>query len=103
MFDDYTDTEWGRAAEWLRDHGIVKGKGDNKFHGSDPLLRAEVAVMILRYINGPAYHPGGDYPDNWYSRAVALGYMSPVGGAPLDPATRNDCAVLLAAFAGQIA
>ena len=80
--------------------GLFVGRPDGSFDGKAILTRSEVAVLIVRLVNGVDFQPTDDANDHWghkwVSEAIALGYMETDALGNLDePATRNDIAVLL--------
>ena len=60
----FTDTKSGKwysySVGWAADNGIVKGRGDGRFSPSDLITRAELASILVNFIN----YMGIKLPDN---------------------------------------
>ena len=49
--DEATIPDWARnAIAYSVERGLIKGYNDNTFRGDQPMTRAEVAVVLHRYI-----------------------------------------------------
>ena len=57
------DHELYPAIVYLAERGIIAGYGDGNFGPYDPILRAQVAKMLVLALGGDWGHPYGDIPD----------------------------------------
>jgi hypothetical protein len=100
-------------ASWIEDlwsREIVGGCGADRYCPSDPVTRAQMAVMLLRAVEGPTYAPPvcdtpvfSDVPCSdpfaaWINELVARGITAGCGGGlycPASPVTRGQMSVFL--------
>jgi hypothetical protein len=109
LFDDVQpETAAADFIEELARIGVSTGCGANKFCPNDALLRKEMAVFLLRTIEGSTYMPPpatgifadvGDDPFRpWIDEIGRRGYSTGCGGSnfcPNQPLTRAEMAVWL--------
>lgn len=74
-FPDVEPDDWfAEAVDVLSDEGIVKGSDDGTFRPSEPVTRAEFAVLLSRSLglSPEGSHPFTDLPDGaWYEPEIA--------------------------------
>ncbi len=108
---NFTDIESHWARHWieaLRASGITSGFSDGTFRPDNPVTRAEMAIFLLKAINGPGYSPpaaaatfsdtGGHWAVNWIEALRNTGLTSgyPDGTfRPDSPVTRAEMAVFI--------
>jgi len=63
VLDVPQDHELYPAIVYLAERGIIAGYGDGNFGPYDPILRAQVAKMLVLALGGDWGHPYGDIPD----------------------------------------
>lgn len=112
----YTDTDqlpdWGReAVDYVTEHGLMNGVGDNTFGPHGYADRAMIATLIWRMAGKPLGNITGTFPDvpldQWYSDAIdwaaEMGVVTGSGGrfGPFSVVTRQDLAVMLYRYAGS--
>src|SRR5688572_19934010 len=111
IFEDVPATS--PFAHWIEDlwsRQIVSGCGMDYYCPSAPVTRAQMAVMLLRTLEGPSYVPPacttpvfGDVPCSdpfarWVNELAARGITAGCGGGlycPSSPVTRGQMAVFL--------
>ena len=88
-FSDVKSSDWyGTTVATLADMGIVKGYEDGTFRPNEPISRAELAAMAVRfYDNLEAEYEEGTFldvdGDEWYADAIAAAEeLGIIGGYP---------------------
>lgn len=70
-----------QAVNWAAENGIITGQPDGRFAPKDSATRAQVAVMLHRYLTRNSQTPGGtqvpdETPDTDSSNHVLIAYFS---------------------------
>ncbi len=117
LFEDVSANAWYTdAVLWASGSGIVNGYGSNRFGGSDPVTREQLAAMLYRYAKFMQYDvsPSGElsaYTDasrvsdwaleamQWANAAGLITGRSSASLAPQGTATRAEVAIILMRFA----
>ena len=88
-FSDVSSSDWyGTTVATLADMGILKGYEDGTFRPNEPISRAELAAMAVRfYDNLEAEYEEGTFldvdGDEWYADAIAAAEeLGIIGGYP---------------------
>lgn len=114
-FPDVAADKWyTNAILWAAENKIVAGKGDGNFDVNGKITRQEMATILYKYANYKGYNTTWrteltDYTDagsisSWAVEnmkwAISVGVMKGKGErlAPLDNATRAECATMLCNF-----
>ncbi|MHA6482393.1 cadherin-like beta sandwich domain-containing protein [Paenibacillus sp. strain BS8-2] len=107
-FADVEESNWSfQAIQIAQRLGIVKGRGDGKFHGSDAVTRAEFAVMVANALHldegSGVDMPYSDTKGHWAEGAIqaltAAGVVEGIGGflfEPDQPISRAEASAVLA-------
>ncbi|CAM3765394.1 S-layer-like y domain-containing protein [Cohnella lubricantis] len=106
-FSDVPETHWAaKAIEYASRLGIIEGKPDGKFNGSEKVTRAEFTAMIVRALGLDTTGEDGSFSDtngHWadaYIRALhRIGIVNGTGNGAFQPdqeITRAELAAILA-------
>lgn len=117
LFEDVAANAWYTdAVLWASGSGIVNGYGSNRFGGSDPVTREQLAAMLYRYAKFMQYDVSSSgklsaYTDasrvsdwaleamQWANAAGLITGRSSASLAPQGTATRAEVAIILMRFA----
>lgn len=107
-FNDVPEERWScQAIQVARQLGIVQGRTDGNFHGSDSITRAEFAAMVAKALNLDTTNVGAatfsDTEGHWAEPAIdaltAAGAIEGVGAGTFKPnrlITREEITAILA-------
>lgn len=99
-FSDVTDSYWGSAyINYAAEEGFIAGYEDGTFRPNNNVSYYEMAAMLVNAAGFQADDLEGEWPDNYYNKAVELGFMNIVMAedASFDgnaPATRGNVAMM---------
>jgi len=84
LFNDVDDDQWySEAVQFVYEHNIMGGVGNNQFNPQGHLTRAAAAAVLFRAHNGRTAnaddsrtHPFTDVPDDWSLPYIAWAYQN---------------------------
>ncbi len=105
----FSDIEGHWAADWieaLKETGLTSGYPDGTYQPDSPISRAEMAVFLLKAINGPSYNAPAvstyhfaDTTDHWAANWIQALYVAGLTSGYPDGTFRPDQAVTRAEMA----